>query len=235
MLCKIADLIVDIPAADGLDRRCRSYLTTEQVGADIIIRTKLYRRGIYSPLVSDSTVAYMETGHQFHLELLNYNGFFLHSSAVVVDGKAYLFSGDSGAGKSTHTKMWLDLFPGARIINDDKPALRCIDGVWYAYGTPWCGKDGINENAKAPLAGVCYLNQADHNAIRRLDSREAMIKIMGQTVHRLQTSAQVDLLTVHLSDFLSKIPVFWLDNRPEPEAAQLSYHTMSRCAQEVNL
>ena len=96
MLCKIADLIVDIPATDGLDRRCGNYLTTEKAGADIIIRTQLYRRGIYSPRIPDSTVAYMESGHQFHLELLNHNGFFLHSSAVVVDGKAYLFSGDSG-------------------------------------------------------------------------------------------------------------------------------------------
>lgn len=235
MLCKIAELIVDIPAADGLDRRCRKYLTEDKTGADIIIRTEFYRRGIYSPRIPESTVTYMESGHQFHLGLLNYNGFFLHASAVVVDGKAYLFSGDSGVGKSTHTKLWLDMFPDARIINDDKPALRCIEGIWYAYGTPWCGKDGINENIKAPLAGVCFLNQADSNSIRRLSVSDAMTKVLSQTVFRLRKLDQVDQLTAHLTDFLNKIPVFRLDNRPEPEAAQLSYETMHRCALEEGL
>ena len=34
----------------------------------------------------------------------------LHSSAIAVDGNAYLFSAHSGTGKSTHTSLWLDHF-----------------------------------------------------------------------------------------------------------------------------
>lgn len=44
-----------------------------------------------------------------------------------------------------------------QVFNDDKPALRRLDGRWYAYGTPWCGKDGINLNQKWPLGGICFL------------------------------------------------------------------------------
>ncbi|MFR5584255.1 MAG: hypothetical protein ACLTLQ_10945 [[Clostridium] scindens] len=58
--------------------------------------------------------------------LFRKGGMMLHASAVEVDGKAYLFSADSGTGKSTHTKQWQNYFGKERalIINDDKPAIR---------------------------------------------------------------------------------------------------------------
>ena len=178
----------------------------------------------------------MESGAQFHRQLLHYGGFYLHSSAVVYKGKAYLFSGNSGEGKSTHTRLWLDTFGGdTRVINDDKPALRCLDGVWYAYGTPWCGKDGINLNEKAPLAGICFLKQAPHNRNRQLTPAEAMQKILGQTIHRLDDVRDLDALLGHVNALVGQIPVFELENLPEPAAAMLSCETMSREALERNL
>lgn len=229
MFCKIADLITEVPAGDGLDRRCVNYLYSGDCGADITIRTELYRYEKYGPSASRELVAYMEAAFQFYLQLLNYNGFYIHSSAVVRDGKAYLFSGYSGVGKSTHTQQWIDAFGGdTRVINDDKPALRFVDGVWYAYGTPWCGKDGININEKAPIAGLCFLKQADHNSIRRLSSSEALMKILGQTIFRLPDSKLADQLMKSVECFLLNIPVFEFENLPNHEAAFLSYDTMSR-------
>ena len=228
MLCQIAELIAEIPAADGLADRCRDYLFPESTGADIIIRTDLYRRGNYDPRLPETTVAYMESAYQFYLQLLQFDGFYLHSSAVVRDGKAYLFSGNPGAGKSTHTRLWQSTFGQEQccIINDDKPAMRRIDGKWYAYGTPWCGKDGINQNRKAPIAGVCFLKKASENRIRRLDSAEAMHKVLSQTIYKFQDVEQLDLLLKHLELFLQEVPVFELENLPEPAAARLSYETM---------
>ena len=181
-------------------------------------------------------VAYMESAAQFYGRLVDHNGFYLHSSAVVLDGKAYLFSGDSGMGKSTHTRLWQRVFgTDARVINDDKPALRRIDGVWYAYGTPWCGKDGININAHAPVAGVCFLKQAHHNAIRRLDSREALENILRQTIWKFDDPAVLSAVLGHLDHFLKNIPVYELENLPVPDAARLSYETMRRGAEEAGL
>lgn len=64
-------------------------------------------------------------GYRFYSALPMYGGFFLHASAVALDGAAYLFSADSGTGKSTHTGLWMDCFgqERAQIINDDKPAV----------------------------------------------------------------------------------------------------------------
>lgn len=227
MRCKIADMIVDMPASGGLSPRCREYLHEYNGLPDVEIREENYRREKYAPRIGEDGIAYMESAYQFYKALVSFGGFYLHSSAVVLDGKAYLFSGPSRVGKSTHTRLWQQVFgTGARVINDDKPALRRIDGVWYAYGTPWCGKDGINSNEKAPIAGVCFLRQAQENRIRRMDPFEATQRLLGQTIYRLPTSGELDLLLSSLEHFVNEIPVYELENRPEPDAARLSMETM---------
>ena len=227
MKCKIADLIAEVPTSEGLASRCEDYVCDGEGGADIIIRTELYRREKYDSRLSENTVAYMESAYQFYCQLVEFEGFYLHSSAVVLDGKAYLFSGPCCAGKSTHTRLWQNVFgKEARVINDDKPALRRVDGIWYAYGTPWCGKDGININDKAPVAGVCFLKKAPENKIRRLDQIEAMKKVLGQTIHKFSNESQLTKLFQSLDLFLREVPIYELENVPEPSAALLSFETM---------
>ena len=227
MFCKIADLIADVPAAGGLAPRCEAYIWETSHKPDITIREELYRHERY-PNRPPEVVAYMESAFQFYKELVRFDGFYLHASAVVLDGKAYLFSGVSGAGKSTHTRHWQDVFgQKAVVINDDKPALRRVDGVWYAYGTPWCGKDGINVNLKAPVAGVCFLVKAERNRIRHLTPWEAVQRVMGQTIYKFQSADAQDQLLSHLEHFLQEIPVYELENLPDAEAVRLSHSVMS--------
>lgn len=227
MLCKIVDLITDIPASESLALRCQDYLYHGNDPVDFTIRSDLYRTNIYSTSTPSETVAYMESAYQFYKALVHFGGFFLHASTVVKDGKAYLFSADSGTGKSTHTRLWVSTFGGdTRVINDDKPALRKIDGIWYAYGTPWCGKDHININEKAPIAGLCFLKQAPHNKIRPLEPSDTLNRILKQTIYRFDSMQDLDVMLALLTDFLSTIPVYELENLPQPEAAILSYETM---------
>lgn len=235
MLCKIADLIAEIPAAGGMASRCKDYLYEGAGKPQIVIREEDYRPERWSQL-SGEGLCYMDSGLIFYVHLLQHDGLMLHSSAIELDGKAYLFSGDSGAGKSTHTSLWMQKFgPAARIFNDDKPALRFIDGRWYAYGTPWSGKNGINENIRVPLAGICFLKKAPLNRIRRLDPREAVMHIVRQTQRRFQRIENLDMMLHQVERLLQSIPVFELENRPEQEAVRLSYETMRRCAEEMGL
>ena len=236
MRCLFADLITEVPEAGGLAPRCQAYLYDGNEESDIVIHEDLYRREKYHPQISENMLAYMEAAYQFYLDLVNFNGFYLHSSAVVLDGKAYLFSGPCGAGKSTHTRLWQSTFgPGAVVINDDKPAIRYMDGQWIVYGTPWCGKDGINVNAKAPLAGVCFMKKAEENRIRQLTPVEAMQKILSQTIYKFKEAEQLDKLLTLMNRFLADIPVYELENRPESAAARLSYETMLKGAEEKRL
>lgn len=235
MICKIADLMAEIPEAGDLVSRCSGYICSTDVSADIIIRAETFRLDAWTGLPHNSAV-YLESGMKFFLQLLRFNGLMLHASAVELDGKAYLFSAPSGTGKSTHTRLWQSTFgEKARVFNDDKPPLRFLDGVWYAYGSPWCGKDGININMKAPVAGICFLKQAPENRIRRLDTFEASQKIIWQTMHKFNTEGSLDLMLSHVEKLVDRIPVFELENRPEPEAALLSYNTMRQAAEEIGL
>lgn len=238
MLCQIADLLVDVPAAGDLVPRCKAYLCEDEGISrepDIKICTERFREGAWNGLTGNSYV-YLESGAHFQTQLLQYDGIVLHSSAAVVDGKAYLFSAPCGTGKSTHTRLWKVLFGDkASIINDDKPALRRIDGRWYVYGTPWCGKDGININAKAELAGICFLKQAKRNSIRRLSVQEALQKTLWQTINKFKKEERADRMLSLLEKLVCEIPVFELENRPELDAAKLSYETMYRAAQEIGL
>lgn len=234
MQCKIADLVVEIPDAGDLVPRCQAYLIEGQEKTDIVLREKDFRLNLWKNFDMDFAI-YAESGIFFHYNLLDFYGIVLHASAVELDGKAYLFSAPSGTGKSTHTKLWKQMFgERARVFNDDKPVLRYINGVWYAYGTPWSGH-GENINMKVPLRGICFLKQAPQNSIRMLSAPEAAQKVIGQTMHKLSQLEKLDLMLSHVEKIVQQIPVFELENRPEPAAAQLSYETMRRAAEELGL
>ena len=232
MICRITDLITEVPAAGGMAPRCEDYRIETDLPAEIIIREECYRFDIMSEL-TDNDKIYLQSGSQFYVQLLNYDGLMLHASAVELDGQAYLFSGPCGRGKSTHTRLWQQVFGHrAQVFNDDKPALRRLDGRWYAYGTPWCGKDGINQNKKVPLAGICFLVQAPENRIRRLEPKEALGLLVEQTTRKMSSPEKMLKLLSLLEQLIQEIPIFQLENRPEPEAALLSYETMHRSAKE---
>lgn len=235
MKTSIADLIVEIPEAGDLIPRCRDYMHAEEESADIIIRTDLFKPE-EKPGMDKNLYIYLKSGFYFYGQLLNFNGMMLHASAIELHGKAYLFSGDCGVGKSTHTRLWQSVFGEcAHVFNDDKPALRYIDNVWYAYGTPWCGKNAININQKVQIAGICFLKQAEKNCIKRLSSKEAIQRILLQTPRRILNKDSMELLLSHVDKLVRNIPVFELENKPEIDAVYLSYETMSQAAEEVGL
>lgn len=235
VVCKISDLYVEV-----LDLDCftdyEPYRTESRHDADVIVNLNTMNCNLRPSKIDENVFIYLKSGFQFYRALLGFDGMMLHASAACYGGKAYLFSGPCGMGKSTHTRLWQSTFGDAvKIFNDDKPALRRMEDRWYAYGTPWCGKDHININMKVPLAGICFLKQAPENRIRRLDSMEALQRLMTQTLRKRLDAEQMNLLLSHLDKLIREIPIFELENRPEPEAARLSYETMRKAAEEKGL
>lgn len=235
MIYQIADLLVEVPAVGGMASRCGKYTTSTETPADIVISSDLYKIDRY-PKLSEDDAVYMESGFQFYGNLLRFDGLMLHASAVAYEGRAYLFSGPCGMGKSTHTRLWKQVFgEDAVVFNDDKPAIRRVDGKWYAYGTPWCGKDGINVNMKVPLGGICFLRRGEKNDIYRLDSLRSSASVISQTIRRFKSESNLTLMLSHVDKLVREIPIFEFKNLPLPESASLSYETMSKAAMEVGL
>lgn len=235
MNCRIADLVASVPTTGGMSTRCGAYVCSKLEHPDILIHEEKYRPWAW-PELDKENVCYMESGMQFYGELLRFQGMVLHSSAVEWQGRAYLFSGPSGMGKSTHTRLWQQVYGNAaQVFNDDKPALRYLDGKWYAYGTPWCGKDGINQNKKVPLAGICFLKRGEENAIRLLSSSEAVVRIISQTPRKSKCAEKITLMLQHAEQLSKDIPVFELHCKADQDAAILSSTTMKQKAEEMGL
>ena len=135
------------------------------------------------PQLDRNTCEYLTTGDGFYRQLIGFDGMLLHASAVIMDGWAYLFSAPSGTGKSTHTALWQQIFgeERARILNDDKPALRLENGRFYAYGTPWSGKTPCYINQRARVGGIIQLSQAHANKVRSLSLPEKYANMQSAT------------------------------------------------------
>lgn len=160
--------------------------------------------------------------------LPRYDAFVFHAAVVECDGKAFAFAAPSGTGKSTHTALWLQVFGGrARIINGDKPIFRLVDGVWRAYGSPWCGKERRGCNDSAPIAGLCFLERATENRIVPLQGQNILPRLFRQVLipkERETVSRFLDLL----SEFVAATPCYLLSCNMDKEAAMVAYSGMNK-------
>lgn len=179
------------------------------------------------PHISSDECEYIWTGYEFCKKLLELSGFMLHSSAVAYENKAYLFSAPSGTGKSTHTEIWQRVFgkENAVIINDDKPVIKQEGESFYVYGTPWSGKGDKNLNIKIPLQGICFLQRGEENQIHRISAKDAIMKVLNQTVRPPEANVMNSLLNL-LDGLLTNVPVYSLSCNMEDEAAIVSYNGM---------
>lgn len=227
MYYNIAGLIIAMDTKGRTAEQAKPYQIKFTGEPDIVIHSYADLIKAKTPSFSDDDAEYLGTGGAFYKELLKFDGFRFHSSAVVVDGHAYLFSANSGTGKSTHTGLWLQQFgERAYILNDDKPALRLIDGVWYAFGTPWSGKHDISVNTGVPVAGIAILERGEENHIEPYSGKEAIFDIFRQSNRPKAMEYRVRLLEL-LDQLIRNVPVWKLRCNMQPEAAIVSYEAMS--------
>ena len=147
----------------------------------------------------------------------------MHGSALCMDGRAYIFSAPSGTGKSTHARLWREMF-GERVwmINDDKPLLRFRENGVDVWGSPWDGKHRLSRNASAPLQAVVFLRRAAENRIRPMTAVEAFPFLLSQTYSSedMQTMEKIAGMQQIL---LRQIRFYRLECNMEPEAAMTAW------------
>lgn len=140
----------------------------------------------------------------------------VHASAVCCDGMAYLFTGKSGTGKSTHSQLWLGHVPGTHLLNDDNPVLKVgDDGVVMAYGSPWSGKTSCYRNEGYPVSGLARLFQSHENRfVPKTDVEAFAVLLPGCSVIR-KDSLLYGCLCDTLAEMSAKINVGILECRPD--------------------
>lgn len=148
----------------------------------------------------------------------------VHTSTIVCKDRAVLFLGESGTGKSTHTRLWRENIEGAHLLNDDSPIIRSSA---VAYGSPWSGKTPCYRNLQYPIAAIVRLSQAPHNRMCRLSALEALGALLPSCPPSFAYDEELqDAICETLSQLISTVPVYHLECLPNAEAAQLSYSTI---------
>lgn len=156
-----------------------------------------------------------------------FNTVAIHTSTIVCAGKAVLFLGESGTGKSTHTRLWREHIEGAFLLNDDSPIIRIIDGKPWVYGSPWSGKTPCYKNESYPLAACVRLSQAPYNQIKKLSIAQGYGALHPSCPPNFAYSDELyDYISDFLGSLLSAVPVYHLACLPDAAAARLSHDTI---------
>ena len=235
MRCLIADIVTELhPQFSDTKQLAAPFLYTGDRKTDITLDvTDAYLQDLMSRAAPGSTIGQMENfafANMFNRRAIPFHTMLVHSSALVCEGKAYLFSADSGVGKSYHTRLWQQVY-GDRVyvFNDDKPVVRLYDDRAVVCGTPFDGGSGIALNERHPLGAIVFLERGETNAVRVPDNREVIQKLYFQTAHMVSAATAEKMLDnferlLHLTKF------YVLTCNMEKEAAETAYQALLRNA-----
>ena len=158
--------------------------------------------------------------------LVERNTLMLHGSTVAVDGGAYLFTAPCGTGKSTHTRLWREVFGDrAVMVNDDKPFLEITFDQVLAYGSPWSGKHGLATNVCVPLKGICLLHRGTENLIHRVEAK-SLIDILYHQAHTPDNELTAKKVVSLVNTLAQMVPVWEMYCNKELDAAKVAYSAM---------
>lgn len=151
----------------------------------------------------------------------------VHSSVIVCHNEAVMFLGESGTGKSTHTRLWRENIEGATLLNDDSPFVGVQNGRVVAFGSPWSGKTPCYKNESYPIRAIVRLSQAPHNSMRRLRSLLAVGALLPSLPPAFAFDEKLEDAVMNvLSAVIGAVPVYHLECLPNAAAAQLSHDTI---------
>lgn len=147
-----------------------------------------------------------------------------HSSCVLNDGKAYLFLGKSGTGKSTHSSLWLKHITDTTLLNDDHPILRVNEqGEVIAYGSPWSGKTTCYKNESAQVGGIIRIKRALQNSIQKLNPIQAYASLTTSFSGMTWETNLADIRHSIIEKVIENVPCYTLSCLPDEEAAHVCH------------
>lgn len=151
----------------------------------------------------------------------------VHASVIVCRNEAVLFLGESGTGKSTHTRLWREHIPGTELLNDDSPLVAAGSGVPAVCGSPWSGKTPCYRAERFPIRAFVRLAQAPENRLERLPLLTAYGALQPSFPPSFPHDERLsDRLHALLSALLSRIPVYRMACRPDADAVRTVYDAL---------
>ena len=143
-------------------------------------------------------------------------------SYIIFRGRAILFTAQKQVGKSTQAALW-EKHMGAEVINGDRALIRCVDGEWRAFGSPYCGTSRICKNADARIAAIVILCQAEENSLRCAKPNEALAALMSGISYDTQSKRSTEKCLDICGKLIEAVPFYKLDCVPEKSAVEALY------------
>ena len=151
----------------------------------------------------------------------------VHSSVVVHDGRAFMFMGRSGTGKSTHSRLWIEHISDTKLLNDDNPIVRLEQGKAIVYGSPWSGKTHCYLNESAPIAAMVRLVQAPENRfVMKSDIEAFSLLLPGCSVLKFDRDLY-GMLCETLIGLVDCVCVGEMRCLPDKDAAQVCWENVN--------
>jgi hypothetical protein len=169
-----------------------------------------YIRQANSPYAFDSLLRIVHT-----LILAKQGGFLLHAASAIRGGRAFIFCGISGAGKTTISRL---APPDVTLLTDEISYVRRQGDQYVAFGTPFAGELGkVGENCSAPIGGFFLLEKGPENSIEPVNPAEAIQRLLRNILFFADDPALVDLVFQSACGFAGSVPlqrlVFFPDQR----------------------
>lgn len=214
-----------------LEYLCREYVTEETP----VLTLSVTREEIEEERSEQADVftdGYLETiclYRKLALEMLQHDVFLMHASIIEVDGAGYAFLAHSGTGKTTQTRLWLEHFGSrARVVNGDKPLIRVMpDGTFVAYGTPWCGKEGMGCNASVLLKALFLLERATVPTCEPADQEYSIDRLFHQFLMPKKPEQMMQLLDM-VDKLVESVPCYRLRCDMTETSVLAAYEAVSR-------
>jgi hypothetical protein len=139
------------------------------------------------------------------LVLAKQGGFLLHASSAIRNGKAFLFSGVSGAGKTTISRL---APPDATLLTDEISYVRREGNRYMAYGTPFAGELArAGENQRAPITALFLLEKGLQNGIQPIGATEAIQRLLRNILFFAHDPELVKLVFQSACEFAGSVPI----------------------------
>jgi hypothetical protein len=153
------------------------------------------------------------------LVLAREGGFLMHAASAIRNGKAFLFAGMSGAGKTTISRL---APPDATLLTDEISYVRRQGDHYVACGTPFTGELAkLGENVSAPIAALYLLAQGPHNRIETVTGGDAARSLLANVLFFAEDPDLVRMMFHSAFEFVTHVPVLRLTFVPDSKVWEL--------------
>lgn len=217
----------DVARFECAGRRYGTFLSTDKQGLPVLVDLQgdanlegdpfTYHLDGATVHLSEDQAEFHRVPHEYSLDslirillsklLVDRSGFLLHAATVLAEGRAHVFTGRSGAGKSTVAS----LSPAGSVLTDEISLLRHVEARWQAFGTPFWGEFRAGDiNCNAPIAGIYSLVQAMEDRLEPLSPRDALRVLLPNVLFFSGRKPDNEKLLRILTDIVGAIPVYRL-------------------------